>query len=45
MPGLGVVLAPWAVHHRGSSSFKGSQGSSVVGLFGLTLAGTGGHVP
>jgi NADPH-dependent 2,4-dienoyl-CoA reductase/sulfur reductase-like enzyme len=24
-----------------SSSFRGSQGSSVVGLFGLTLAGTG----
>jgi NADPH-dependent 2,4-dienoyl-CoA reductase/sulfur reductase-like enzyme len=24
-----------------SSTFRGSQGSSVVGLFGLTLAGTG----
>jgi NADPH-dependent 2,4-dienoyl-CoA reductase/sulfur reductase-like enzyme len=24
------------------STFRGSQGSSVVGLFGMTLAGTGG---
>jgi NADPH-dependent 2,4-dienoyl-CoA reductase/sulfur reductase-like enzyme len=24
-----------------SSTFRGSQGSSVVGLFGMTLAGTG----